>query len=487
MRFPNRTKIVATLGPASRSETMIARLLRSGVDVFRLNTAHSGQAETEKDVRTVRRVAKHLRQHVGVLVDLQGPKIRLGPFTDAEPIFIRRGERLVLSVVPGVVGRAAQGDEPTRLGCQYRGLVDDVRAGERILLDDGYMELRVEEVDGSEVATRVVHGGLLKQYKGINLPGSTVSASPISAKDIADLGCALRAGADFVAMSFVRSADDVRQLRRRIDAAGSDARIVAKIERREAISNLKAITEAADAIMIARGDMGVELGAETVPGLQKHIIRVCVEARKPVITATQMLESMITNPRPTRAEASDVANAIYDGTSAVMLSAETATGKHPVRVVQIMDRIIRSAEKDLFVDIDYSRQRRRREGGAASVPLATVRAAAYAALDSGARAIAVFTESGKTAVLMAGERTSTRVFAFSPHLRTLQRLALVWGVCGLKVSHVRTSHEMTLDGERLLRERGLVGDGDRLVVVCGSVRESGLTNTMRIRTLGGPG
>ncbi len=487
MRYPNRTKIVATLGPASRGDAKIAKLIRAGVDVFRLNAAHCDHTTLERDVRTIRRVAKALRTHTGVLVDLQGPKIRLGAFAGDEPIFIRRGDRLVLSVAPGVVGRAARGGEPIRLGCGYRGLAQDVRPRERILLDDGYLELRVESVEGTEVTTRVLHGGLLKQHKGINLPRSTVRASPISSKDIADLGCALRAGVDFVALSFVREADDVLKLRKRIARLGADTQVIAKIERREAIQNLRAIVEAADGIMVARGDMGVELGAENVPGLQKHIIRVCLECRKPVITATQMLESMITNPRPTRAEASDVANAIYDGTSSVMLSAETATGKHPVRAVQIMDRIVRSAEKDLFVGFEHTRQRRRRPSREAPVTLATVRAAAYAALDVKARAIAVFTESGNTAVLMAGERTATHVFAFSPHVRTLQRLALVWGVYGIKLSRFRTSHEMTLDGERLLHERGLVQKGERVVVVSGSIRQSGLTSMMHIRTLGVPG
>jgi len=484
MRHSNRTKIVATIGPASRSESSILRLIRAGVDVFRLNAAHSDHATLENDVQVIRAVSKQRRTHVGVLVDLQGPKIRLGPFERAEPIFIRRGERLVLSVAPGVVGRPGGGTEPTRLGCGYRGLSQDVRAGERILLDDGYMELRVLAVEGTEVITRVVHGGLLKQHKGINLPGSAVSASPISAKDLDDLRCALRAGVDFIALSFVRSAADVLELRRRIAAAGSDAMVVAKVERREAIKDLQAIVAAADAIMVARGDMGVELGAENVPALQKRIIRVCVAARKPVITATQMLESMITNPRPTRAEASDVANAIYDGTSAVMLSAETATGKHPVRAVVTMDRIVRSAERDLFATVDYTRQRRRHDQGESAVALATVRAAAYAALDVRAAAIAVFTESGRTASLLAGERAMTPVYAFSPHLRTLQRLSLVWGIKALKVSRFRTSHEMTLDGERVLRERRLVRKGARVVVVSGSIRRTGLTNMMHIRTLG---
>lgn len=485
MLYPNRSKIVATIGPASRKAATVAQLIRAGVDVFRLNAAHCDHATLVKDVEVIRRVARNLKVATGVLVDLQGPKIRLGSFERAEPIFIERGSPLVLSVVAGVVGAVGAKGRPTRLGCGYRGLADDVRPGERILLDDGYMELRVVKVDGTEVHTRVVHGGLLKQHKGINLPGSAVSAAPLAAKDVEDLGVALAAGVDFVALSFVRDADEIERLRRRIKAAGSDAQVVAKIERPEAIRNLDAVVGASDAVMVARGDMGVELGAENVPALQKHIIRLCIAMRKPVITATQMLESMITNPRPTRAEASDVANAIYDGTSAVMLSAETATGKHPVRAVRMMDKIIRSAEADQFASFEYSRQRRRQQGSdAESVTLATVRAAAYAAMEASARLIAVFTESGRTPQLLSGERTPTPVFAFSPHQRTLQRLSLVWGVTAMKVSRIRTAHEMTLDGERVLLQARRARRGDRIVVVSGTIREKGLTNVMHIRTLG---
>ncbi len=487
MLYPNRSKIVATIGPASRKPSIVAQLIRAGVDVFRLNAAHCDHETLVRDVEVIRRVARAQKTATGILVDLQGPKIRLGSFERAEPIFIERGSPLVLSVAAGVTGKAGAKGAPTRLGCGYRGLADDVRPGERILLDDGYMELRVVRVEGTEVHTRVVHGGLLKQHKGINLPGSAVSASPLAAKDIGDLEVALAAGVDFVALSFVREASEVAGLRKRIKAAGSDAQIVAKIERPEAIKNLEAVVTEADAVMVARGDMGVELGSENVPALQKRIIRMCIAMRKPVITATQMLESMITNPRPTRAEASDVANAIYDGTSAVMLSAETATGKHPVRVTRMMDKIIRSAESDLFATFEYSRQRRRQPAAdAESVTLATVRAAAFAATEASARLIAVFTESGRTAQLLSGERAPTPVFAFSPHQRTLQRLSLVWGVTAMKVSRIRTAHEMTLDGERVLLQARRVRRGDRIVVVSGTIREKGLTNVMHIRTLGEP-
>ncbi|MCA8954623.1 MAG: pyruvate kinase, partial [Planctomycetes bacterium] len=319
--------------------------------------------------------------------------------------------------------------------------------------------------------------------KGINLPGSQVSARSLGKKDLADLAFALGVGVDYVALSFVRRAADIRQLARRIRDAGSSAEVIAKIERPEAVANLEAVLAASDALMIARGDLGVEMGPEFVPALQKRMIRMAVEQRKPVITATQMLESMITNPRPTRAEASDVANAIYDGTSAVMLSAETASGKHPLRAVQIMDRIIRETERDMLESAAVLRMRRDPRRGL-SVTHATVRASVAAAFEVGCEVIAVFSESGATARAIAAERPRTRVVAFTPFQRTVQRLALVWGVRALRVSRTRTSHEMTLEGERMLRERGLAGEGDRVVLVVGSSRQEGMTNIMHIRTLG---
>ncbi|MEM7206039.1 MAG: pyruvate kinase [Planctomycetota bacterium] len=483
MVLPNRTKIVATLGPASRSDKQVEQMVRSGANVFRLNAAHADHATIVSDIRTVRGVAKRLRTSVGILVDLQGPKIRVGPLENAEPVWLRRGTHLTISTAPGVVGHAARRGEAVRLGTSYRGLAKDVATGERILLDDGYIELRVLEVAQDEIRARVVHGGLLKQYKGINLPGSQVSAASLSAKDRRDLKCALGAGADFIALSFVRAAEDVKRLKRLIRNASSEALVVAKIERPEAVSNLTEIISAADALMIARGDMGVELGPAAVPAVQKRIIQLAGEARKPVITATQMLESMITNPRPTRAEASDVANAIYDGTSAVMLSAETASGKYPIRVVRTMNQIVRRTETDMYRNWEYHR-RRRRSARTSSVTEATVKAAAYAALEVEAKVMAVFTESGATAQLAAGERTPTRIVAFTPFQHIVQRLSLTWGVAAFRCSRTRTSHEMTLEGEQILQERKLAATGDHIAVVFGASRTKGMTNILNIRVLG---
>ena len=480
MAWHNRTKIVATLGPASNTDSCVAQLVAAGVDVFRLNCAHADHRGIVETIARVRRVAKEQDRAVGMLADLQGPKIRVGRLRNAEPIYLKRGCELLIDVSPGLVGEPV-GEQVVRIGTGYRGLAKDVRAGERILLDDGNLEVRVEKVVGPVIHSRVVYGGMLHQFKGINLPGSTVSASCLSAKDLDDLRVVLDAGVDFVALSFVRTAQDVIDLRKHVQRRRADAQIIAKIERPEAVRNLARILEVSDGLMVARGDMGVELGPEAVPPVQKRIIELANRARKPVITATQMLESMVLNPRPTRAEASDVANAIYDGTSAVMLSAETASGKHPVRSVRIMEKIIRTAERDVYARMGD--RRRRGQDEMATVTAATVRAAAYAAYEAKARLIAVYTETGSTARLLAGERPPTHIVAFTPSQRTMQKLALVWGIVARKIPPGRTSHELTLAGDRIMRRQHLAKAGDRIVQIAGTVRLSGLTNTMSIRQL----
>ena len=356
MTWNNRTKIVATIGPASNTDSKIGELIQAGVDVFRINCAHADHETIASTVLRVRKISKKLDVAVGILADLQGPKIRVGRLAGAEPVYLRRGATVTIDTAPGVIGDVGPDGEIT-IGTGYRRLASDVKTGERILLDDGNLELKVLKIEGDKVRARVVYGGMLHQFKGINLPGSSVTAESLSAKDIADLASVLGNEVDFVALSFVRSAADVKALRRRIDKNGCDVQIIAKIERPEAVRAIKDILEVSDGLMVARGDMGVEMGAEAVPPVQKRIIAMACEARKPVITATQMLESMVLNPRPTRAEASDVANAIYDGTAAVMLSAETASGKHPVRSVRVMEKIIRMAERDAYADMGDRRRR----------------------------------------------------------------------------------------------------------------------------------
>jgi len=482
MVWQNRTKVVATVGPASNSPQRLAELIRAGVDVFRLNCAHSSHKGLVRTIRALRRVARDRGTAVGILADLQGPKIRVGKLKDAEPIYLKRGATVIIDVTPGVVGEGNGG--VVRIGTGYADLAADLKPKERILLDDGNLELRVAQVDGTEIRTRVVHGGMLHQFKGINLPSSSVSTSSLLEKDLADLEVLLQMGVDFIALSFVRNANDVQLLRRHIERHDSDAQIIAKIEHPEAVRNLAEILSVSDGLMVARGDMGVELGPAEVPPVQKRIIAMCNEARKPVITATQMLESMVINPRPTRAEASDGANAIYDGTSAVMLSAETASGKYPIRSVRTMEKIIRSAERARYASFGERRGRRpARAERANNITLATVRAAAYAAYESSARLIAVYTETGNTANLLAGERPPTHIMAFTPSQRTLQRLSLTWGIHARKIPAGRTSHALTLAGDKVLRGEGWARRGDRIVQIAGTVRQAGLTNTMSIRQM----
>lgn len=479
MVWHNRTKIVATVGPASNNDRTVGDLIQAGVDVFRINCAHADHATIRGMVQRIRRIAKRADLAIGILADLQGPKIRVGRLRNAEPIYLRRGADVVVDTTPGVVGEALP-DGTARIGTGYRRLARDAAAGERMLFDDGNIEVKVLRIEGPRIHARVVNGGILHQFKGINLPGTEVSADCLSKKDLDDLTCVLAAGVDFVALSFVRSARDVEQLRRHIQQRKGDAQIVAKIERPEAVKNIAAILDVADALMIARGDMGVEMGPAAVPPVQKRLIELANAARKPVITATQMLESMILNPRPTRAEASDVANAIYDGTSAVMLSAETASGKHPVGSVRTMEKIIRTAEREAYARIG---ERQRRGSVTVSPSEATVRAAAFAAYATKARLIACYTETGSTARQLAGERPPTHIVGFTPSQRTLQKLTLVWGVVARKIRPGRTSRELTLDGDRIMRTDGLVRSGDLIVQIAGTVRQAGLTNTMTIRTM----
>jgi pyruvate kinase len=483
MKQPNRTKIVATLGPVSTNEKTIRALIQAGTNVFRLNCSHAPHDTLTSAVGMIRKTSKALNKPVGILADLQGPKIRVGKLT--QPIDLSTGQRVVLTTRRGVVGEPARGKEPQVIPSGYAGLSRDVKAGEAVLLDDGNLELLVEKVNGSEVNCKVVHGGTLKQFKGINLPGSKISAEVLTKKDRADLAHVLPLGVDFVALSFVRRPDDVRMLVKKIKAAGANSKVISKLERPEAVlgQTLDDIIEASYGVMVARGDMGVEMGPEAVPALQKLIIAKCVASCTPVITATQMLESMISHPRPTRAEASDVANAIYDKTSAVMLSAETAAGLFPVRAVEIMSRIIERTESDLFGRWEYSPNWHTGTHGV-SVPRATVHAAAHGALEAGARLIAVFTESGFTARYISAERLPIPIVGFTPHDYTVQRMSVQFGIIARKVQAADTSFAQTLEGESILLKEGLAKKGDRIVMVFGTSRDPGFTNIVNIRILG---
>ena len=472
----NWTKIVATLGPATETEERLAGLIEGGMDVARLNMSHGDHEWHGVTLERVRRVSEGLGRHVGVLMDLQGPRIRVGQLEGGR-VELVEGAQCVLTCEE-IVGTAE------RFSTTYDLLARDVRAGDRILLDDGLFELRVAEATGCLICCEVVHGGTLLEHKGMNLPGVKVSAPSVSEKDAADLAFGLAQGVDYVALSFVRTAEDVANLRAAIRAAGKDTPIVSKLEKPEAVEHLEAIVEASDVVMVARGDLAVETSPEQVPLLQKQIIECCASARKPVIVATQMLDSMRENPRPTRAEASDVANAILDNADAVMLSGETAVGKYPLESIRMMRRIATAAEGALFRG-----QHLLTDGvgeGQWSLAEAVSAAAAEAAEKIGARALIAFTQSGSTARLASKCRPNVLILAATPLAEIARRCSLYWGVVPVWVGHADSTDRQIELIDRQLRERGLLQSGDRVVITGGTpVETRGRTNTMKLHVIGG--
>ncbi len=483
-----RTKIVATIGPATESEERLEALIRAGVDVIRLNFSHGTHESHAQVIERVRRIAAGLHLPVAILQDLQGPKIRTGALAGGAPVLLADGATFTLTTRP-VEGTASA------VSTTYAGLPQDVRPGDRILLDDGLIELRVEAVQGQDVITRVVHGGLLGEHKGINLPGIATQAPALTEKDREDLAFGLAQGVDYVALSFVRRAEDVLALRQAIaellplsrSPQGWEIRsegpgIIAKLEKPQALDNLEAILEACDGVMVARGDLGVELSPQQVPIAQKTIIEAANRTQRFVITATQMLESMITHPRPTRAEASDVANAIFDGTDAVMLSGETAVGAYPVEAVRMMAAIAEEAEAHLARWGSPVLHR----GATQDDALAIVRAARELAEDRGVRAICAFTRTGRTARLMSKERPHVPILAFTPFESVRRYLALAWGVVPCLLEHRASVEEMLAGVEEALKARGLVQPGDQVVVTGGlPVDVQTPTNFIKLHTVGG--
>ncbi|MHB1398556.1 MAG: pyruvate kinase [Trichloromonadaceae bacterium] len=471
-----RTKIVATLGPASSSDETLKAMMNAGVDVFRVNFSH-GDRETKADlIRRIRDVSRQSRRAVGILGDLQGPKIRTGLMTGGELLLIQGTE--VRVTTRAVVGA---GD---LIPTSYRELPQDVRPGDRILLDDGLMELEVLATAEDEVRCLVRSGGVLRDRKGMNLPGVKVSVPALTPKDREDLLFCIAAEVDFVALSFVRRAADVQELKDLLFEHGSALRVIAKIEKPEAVENFDAILEVADGIMVARGDLGVEMSPEKVPLIQKRIIRKCNEAGKPVITATQMLESMIHNPRPTRAETSDVANAILDGTDAVMLSGETATGRYPLEAISLMVRVAADVESDpglkekVFHPLPEVR-------GYRSQPEAIGQAACRVAESVGAAGILAFTQTGSTAVLVAKYRPDLPIFAVTPSVAVRRRLALSAGVRSLRVDIEGDTEAQIRSVEEAVLNSGLLKKGDMVVITMGSpVSAPGTTNMLKVHRLG---
>jgi pyruvate kinase len=469
-----RAKIVATLGPAT--DGLELDLVRGGLDVARLNFSHGTATEHARRCTAIREAAQSMGRPVAVMQDLQGPKIRVGSLAGGRPVELQAGQQLVITT-QDVVGTA------DRIGCTYRHLAQDVRPGDRVLLDDGRIRLTVIGAADGEVHARVEEGGPLGEHKGINLPGVAVSSPAITEKDRADLAFGLQElKVDYVALSFVRTADEVRAAQDLMKSFGGSVPLVVKLEKGEAIDNLEAIIQAADAVMVARGDLGVELAPEQVPILQKRIIQHANHRGIPVITATQMLESMITEETPTRAEASDVANAVWDGSDAVMLSGETAAGRHPLLVLRMMDRIVRTAESADVTPQNVGRGRDDRPRGYAA---AVTHAARVLAEDLDASAIVGVTRSGLTAELLSRGRGRVPIFAFSPDAQVCRRLALWWGVSPVH-QHLADGLETNIEAmERYLVEHQSAAPADTVVITGSHPFEVGVhTNFVKFHVLG---
>ena len=468
-----KTKIVATIGPASSSPKIIDELLLAGANVFRLNFSHGTQEEHRAVISDIRGAALRLDLPVAILLDLRGPKIRTG-LLEKGSIELKPGQMITITT------EEIKGNERV-ISTTYKELPKDVKPGDRILIDDGLMEVKVKAVSGNNVDCEVVYGGILKESKGMNLPGVNVSAPSLSKKDMGDLDFGISQGVDYIALSFVRKSADVVELKNYLKKNGVDIPVIAKIEKPEALTNLEAILEESDGIMVARGDLGVELSPEEVPIAQKKMIAMANAAGKSVITATQMLESMITNPRPTRAEASDVANAVFDGTDALMLSGETAVGKYPVKAVEMMAKIAVEAEGPAL----KQQLVRRKKEMPSSFSQAVAFASYAAAGELHAKAVVVFSQTGSTAKLVSKLRPSTPIVAFTPLEETKRRLPLVWGVQPFCIECGGHTDEMICRGEAALLNNGLAELGDTIVVVSGTkVGMRGATNMMKIDKIG---
>lgn len=464
-----RTKIIATIGPASSSPRVIARLIRAGMDAARLNFSHGDRKDHARRIKLIRGEAAKAGKHIAIIQDLQGPKLRVGEMkNDAVPL--QRGDTVTLTTKK-VIGTNEL------ISLTYPRLTKDLKIGDTVLLDDGRLELRVAKKNAHTLSCRIVRGGVLRSRKGVNLPGTHLSLPSLSRKDKEDLRFGVKQGMDYIALSFVRSAEDILRTRRFIRSLGANIPIIAKIEKPEAILNLDEIIRASDGVMVARGDLGVEMSPEQVPLLQKKIINACNAAEKPVITATQMLESMIENPQPTRAEASDVANAILDGTDCVMLSGETAMGKYPVQAVAVMARIAAQAETSLSPTAPDTHI----TGADESVAHAACRAAE----EQRAQAIVTFTQSGSTALLVSKHRPRMRVIAPTPFERVARKVSLYWGVTPVILKAKKTTDDMIASVESIMLKKKLAKRKDVIVITAGvPINVAGSTNMMKIHCVG---
>ena len=471
--MPRETKIVATLGPASSTPEILTRMIAAGVDVVRLNFSHGSADDHIQRAQMARAAASSLGREIAIMADLQGPKIRIGRFSDGQ-ITLQDGDLFVLDA------DCEMGDQQ-RVGLDYKELPDDVRPADMLLLNDGLIKLEVVTVKGSAITTRVIIGGVLSNNKGINRQGGGLTASALTAKDMDDIRTSVKLGADYIAVSFPKSGEDMYTARQLLKASRGNALLIAKIERAEAITNLADILNASDGIMVARGDLAVEVGNARIPGLQKKMIRMALDANKLTITATQMMESMIHNPVPTRAEVSDVANAVLDGTDAVMLSAETAAGRYPIETVEAMSQICIEAEKSVDVQLDHDFLNRRFTRIDQSIAMGAL----FTAFHLKVKAIAALTQSGSTTLWMSRHNCGVPIYALTPETASARKMALYRNVRTLMLDTSDDRDEALTMAETLLVRNGIVEKGDDIVLTTGEpMGKSGGTNTLKIVRVG---
>lgn len=465
-----KTKIVCTIGPASSNPDVLERLIKAGMNVARLNFSHGTHEEHSAVVGSIRTLSARLDMPVAILQDISGPKIRIGVFRDDE-VLLKAGSVFTITT------RDVTGDE-TQVGVNYRNLPNDVVAGDTILLCDGNIQLKVVDTTASDINCLVMVGGVLSSHKGINLPTATMDVPPLTAKDEDDLRFGIEQGVDYIALSFVRQASDIETLKGIIKSAGASIPVIAKIEKHEALSNIDDIISIVDGIMVARGDLGVEIPFEQVPLIQKMLVRKCNAAGKPVITATQMLMSMVKNPRPTRAEVTDIANAVLDGTDALMLSEETAVGSYPVEAVSVMSQIAANTESSAdFIELMKKRDIPER----ATIPDAISHAASMTAQGLRSAAIITPTSSGSTARMVARYRPAQPIIAISANPETIARLCLIWGVVPMAVEELLDTDDMTMKARNIARKMGLVRAGDTVVITAGvPIGVAGTTNLIKV-------
>ncbi len=469
-----KTKIVATLGPATTTPEKIEALVKAGVDIFRINFSHGTENEHSETIERIKQIAGKFDFPVAILQDLQGPKIRLGKIKNGKAV-LNRGAEFILTT------KEIIGDEHIA-SITFPAVIKDVSPGEIIYINDGLIKLKIERIDKENIYTKVIEGGEISDHKGVNFPNTRLSVPAITEKDKKDLQFGLKHGVDLVALSFVKSPDEVEELRNLMKKYGRVVPIISKIEKWEAVENLESIVEVSDGIMVARGDLGVEMPIEQVPIIQKKIISMSNRKGKPVITATQMLNSMIENPTPTRAEVTDIANAIFDGTDAVMLSNETAVGKFPVESVSVMRRVIKNTEKSTIFKRFLKSKKDKIEGNSISEAIAL--SANKIAENVNAKVIITATESGRTALLVSKYKPDVPVIAITPREETLKYLTLKWGVIPVKVKAFKTVDEILEKAVKIVREKGIAKSGDTVVITAGShTGISGSTDLLKVATV----